>query len=78
MAKPRRCSHSSSCDPGRSGHPAPPVGTALGQHGVNIMEFCKQYNDATQQMGGQATSSSSRIYEDRSFSFITKQPLPPS
>ena len=54
--------------------PAPPVGTALGQHGVNIMEFCKQYNDATQQMGGQVIPAVLTIYEDRSFSFITKQP----
>jgi large subunit ribosomal protein L11 len=54
--------------------PAPPVGTALGQHGVNIMEFCKQYNDATQQMGGQVIPAVLTIYEDRSFSFILKQP----
>src|SRR3989454_4308462 len=54
--------------------PAPPVGTALGQHGVNIMEFCKQYNDATQQQAGQVIPVELTIYEDRSFSFITKQP----
>jgi large subunit ribosomal protein L11 len=54
--------------------PAPPVGTALGQHGVNIMDFCKQYNDATQQMGGQVIPAVLTIYEDRSFSFILKQP----
>ncbi|HSL11794.1 MAG TPA: 50S ribosomal protein L11 [Actinomycetota bacterium] len=54
--------------------PAPPVGTALGQHGVNIMEFCKQYNDATQQFQGQVIPVELTIYEDRSFSFITKQP----
>jgi large subunit ribosomal protein L11 len=54
--------------------PAPPVGTALGQHGVNIMEFCKQYNDATQQMGGQVIPAVLTIYEDRTFSFILKQP----
>jgi large subunit ribosomal protein L11 len=54
--------------------PAPPVGTALGQHGVNIMEFCKQYNEATQQMGGQVIPVELTIYEDRSFSFVTKQP----
>jgi large subunit ribosomal protein L11 len=57
-----------------SATPAPPVGTALGQHGVNIMEFCKQYNDATQQYGGQVIPVELTIYEDRSFSFITKQP----
>jgi large subunit ribosomal protein L11 len=54
--------------------PAPPVGTALGQHGVNIMDFCKQYNDATQQMGGQVIPVVLSIYEDRSFSFVLKQP----
>ena len=54
--------------------PAPPVGTALGQHGVNIMDFCKQYNDATQQFNGQVIPVELTIYEDRSFSFITKQP----
>src|SRR3990172_11483493 len=54
--------------------PAPPVGTALGQHGVNIMEFCRQYNDATQQFTGQVIPVELTIYEDRSFSFVTKQP----
>ena len=54
--------------------PAPPVGTALGQHGVNIMEFCKQYNDATQQFAGQVIPVELTIYEDRSFTFVTKQP----
>ena len=54
--------------------PAPPVGTALGQHGVNIMEFCRQYNEATQQYMGQVVPVELTIYEDRSFSFITKQP----
>jgi large subunit ribosomal protein L11 len=54
--------------------PAPPVGTALGQHGVNIMEFCKQYNEATQHQMGQVIPVELTIYEDRSFSFVTKQP----
>jgi large subunit ribosomal protein L11 len=54
--------------------PAPPVGTALGQHGVNIMDFCKQYNDQTQQMSGQVIPAVLTIYEDRTFSFILKQP----
>ena len=54
--------------------PAPPVGTALGQHGVNIMDFCRQYNEATQQQSGQIIPVELTIYEDRSFSFITKQP----
>src|SRR5438093_9076013 len=54
--------------------PAPPVGTALGQHGVNIMEFCRQYNEQTQSQAGQVIPVEMTIYEDRSFSFITKQP----
>ena len=54
--------------------PAPPVGTALGQHGVNIMEFCKQYNDATKQFAGQVIPVELTIYDDRSFTFVTKQP----
>jgi large subunit ribosomal protein L11 len=53
--------------------PAPPVGTALGQHGVNIMEFCRQYNEQTQQFAGQVIPAELTIYEDRSFTFITKQ-----
>jgi len=54
--------------------PAPPVGTALGQHGVNIMEFCRQYNEQTQSSAGQVIPVELTIYEDRSFSFVTKQP----
>jgi large subunit ribosomal protein L11 len=54
--------------------PAPPVGTSLGQHGVNIMDFCRQYNEATQQFAGQIIPVEMTIYEDRSFTFITKQP----
>jgi large subunit ribosomal protein L11 len=54
--------------------PAPPVGTALGQHGVNIMEFCRQYNEATQAFAGQVIPAEITIYEDRSFTFVTKQP----
>jgi large subunit ribosomal protein L11 len=53
--------------------PAPPVGTALGQHGVNIMEFCRQYNEQTQQLAGQVIPVEMTIYEDRSFTFVTKQ-----
>jgi large subunit ribosomal protein L11 len=53
--------------------PAPPVGTALGQHGVNIMEFCRQYNEQTQQFAGQVIPVELTIYEDRSFAFVTKQ-----
>ena len=54
--------------------PAPPVGTALGQHGVNIMEFCRQYNEQTQAQMGQVIPVELTIYEDRSFTFVTKQP----
>jgi large subunit ribosomal protein L11 len=54
--------------------PAPPVGTALGQHGVNIMEFCKAYNAATESMRGTIIPVEITIYEDRTFSFITKTP----
>ena len=54
--------------------PAPPVGTALGQHGVNIMDFCRQYNEATQQFNGQVIPVELTIYDDRSFTFVTKQP----
>ena len=54
--------------------PAPPVGTALGQHGVNIMEFCRQYNEATQAQMGQVIPVEMTIFEDRTFSFVTKQP----
>lgn len=53
--------------------PAPPVGTALGQHGVAIMEFVKQYNDRTKEMKGQVVPAVITIYEDRSFDFIIKK-----
>ena len=54
--------------------PAPPVGPALGQAGINIMDFCKQYNSATQQQTGTIVPVEITVYEDRSFSFITKTP----
>jgi len=54
--------------------PAPPVGTALGPHGVNIMEFCKAHNAATESMRGTIIPVEITIYEDRTFSFITKTP----
>ncbi len=54
--------------------PAPPVGTALGPHGINIMEFCKQYNAATESQRGTIIPAEITIYEDRSFTFITKTP----
>ena len=55
-------------------NPAPPVGPALGQHGVNIMEFCKQFNAATQAQAGTVTPVIITVYQDRTFSFITKTP----
>jgi large subunit ribosomal protein L11 len=54
--------------------PAPPIGPALGQHGVAIMDFCKQYNERTQSMAGQIVPVLITVYEDRSFSFVTKTP----
>ena len=54
--------------------PAPPVGPALGQHGVNIMEFCKAYNAQTESQRGQVVPVEISVYEDRSFTFITKTP----
>ena len=57
--------------------PAPPVGTALGPHGINIMDFCKAYNAATENQRGQIVPAEITIFEDRSFSFITKTPPTP-
>jgi len=54
--------------------PAPPVGPALGQHGVNIMEFCKAYNAATESQQGNVIPVEISVYEDRSFTFVTKTP----
>src|SRR5438445_4480078 len=55
-------------------NPAPPVGPALGQHGVNIMEFCKAYNAATESQRGNVVPVEITVYEDRSFTFVTKTP----
>ena len=55
-------------------NPAPPIGPALGQHGVNIMEFCKAYNAATESQRGNVIPVEITVYEDRSFTFITKTP----
>jgi large subunit ribosomal protein L11 len=54
--------------------PAPPVGPALGQHGVALMNFCKEYNERTQSMAGQIIPVVITVYEDRSFTFVTKTP----
>jgi len=60
--------------PGGQANPAPPVGPALGQHGVNIMEFCKAFNAETAQANGRITPVEITVFEDRSFTFITKTP----
>ena len=60
--------------PGGQANPAPPVGPALGQHGVNIMEFCKQFNAKTSDKQGITTPVEITVYADRSFTFITKTP----
>ncbi|HZD60533.1 MAG TPA: 50S ribosomal protein L11 [Anaerolineae bacterium] len=60
--------------PAGQANPAPPVGPALGQHGVNIMEFCKAFNAQTSDKAGTITPVEITVYEDRSFSFITKTP----
>ncbi len=57
--------------------PAPPVGTALGPHGINIMDFCKAYNAATEAQRGTVIPAEITIYEDRSFTFVTKTPPTP-
>lgn len=61
------------CPAGKA-NPAPPVGPALGQHGVNIMEFCKQFNAATQKQDGMIIPCIITVYQDRSFTFILKTP----
>ena len=60
--------------PGGQANPAPPVGPALGQHGVNIMEFCKAFNAQTQADAGTIIPVEITVFEDRSFTFITKTP----
>jgi len=60
--------------PAGQANPAPPVGPALGQHGVNIMEFCKAFNAATQEQSGMIIPVVITVYTDRSFTFITKTP----
>ncbi len=60
--------------PAAKATPAPPVGTALGPHGINIVEFCKSYNEKTAAQAGQVIPAQITIYEDRSFTFILKTP----
>ncbi|MEX2081341.1 MAG: 50S ribosomal protein L11 [Dehalococcoidia bacterium] len=60
--------------PAGKANPAPPIGPALGQHGVNIMEFCKEYNSRTSSQEGNIVPVQLTVYEDRSFSFILKTP----
>jgi large subunit ribosomal protein L11 len=60
--------------PAAKATPAPPVGTVLGPHGVNIMDFCKQYNERTAQQAGEVIPAEITIFEDRSFTFVLKTP----
>ena len=73
MAKPVQAMVKLQCNAGNA-TPAPPVGPALGQHGINIMEFCKAFNAQTQQDAGTVIPVVITVYEDRSFTFITKTP----
>jgi large subunit ribosomal protein L11 len=73
MAKPITAMVKLQCNAGAA-TPAPPVGPALGQHGINIMEFCKQFNARTQAQSGLVIPVIITIYSDRSFTFITKTP----
>lgn len=63
--------------PAGKANPAPPIGTALGPHGVNIMMFCKEYNARTAEQAGMIIPAEITIYEDRSFSFVTRTPPVP-
>ncbi|GAH52903.1 unnamed protein product, partial [marine sediment metagenome] len=60
--------------PAGKANPAPPVGPALGQHGINIMAFCKEYNERTSNQAGSIIPVEITVFEDRSFTFITKTP----
>lgn len=73
MAKPIKAIVKLQCPAGKA-NPAPPVGPALGQHGVNIMEFCQTFNEQTKDKGNTVIPVEITIYEDRTFTFILKQP----
>ncbi|MDD5606093.1 MAG: 50S ribosomal protein L11 [Patescibacteria group bacterium] len=73
MAKKVRTVVKLQCEAGKA-NPAPPVGTALGPHGIQIMDFCNQFNDRTKELMGSVIPAVITIYEDRSFDFILKQP----
>ena len=73
MAKPIKTTLKLQLEAGKA-NPAPPVGTALGPHGVNIQDFVKQFNDATKEMTGDIVPAEITIYEDRTFSFVLKTP----
>lgn len=73
MAKPIKAIVKLQCPAGKA-NPAPPVGTALGPQGVNIMEFCQQFNEKTREKGNTIIPVEITIYDDRTFTFILKQP----
>ena len=73
MAKPIKTVIKLQIEAGKA-NPAPPIGTALGPQGINIAEFCKQYNEATREKMGSIVPTDITIYEDRSFSFVLKTP----
>lgn len=73
MAKPIKAIVKLQCPAGKA-NPAPPVGPALGQHGVNIMEFCQQFNEKTREKGDTIIPVEITIYEDRTFTFLMKEP----
>lgn len=73
MAKPIKAIIKLQCSAGKA-NPAPPVGPALGQHGVNIMEFCQSFNEQTKEKGDTIIPVEITIYEDRTFTFILKTP----
>ena len=73
MAKPIKTVLKLQLEAGKA-NPAPPVGTALGPHGINIMDFCKQFNEATKEMSGDVVPAEITIFEDRSFTFVLKTP----